>query len=77
MIVCRTPLRCSFLGGGTDFPDFYNRYTGAVISAAIDKYIYVVVKHRFDHKILLHYTKTEAVDSVEEVQHDVSGASFS
>ncbi len=71
MIVCRTPLRCSFLGGGTDFPDFYNRYTGAVISAAIDKYIYVVVKHRFDHKILLHYTKTEAVDSVEEVQHDV------
>jgi len=71
MIISRTPLRVSFLGGGTDFPEFYNEHGGAVLSTAIDKYIYVVVQKRFDEKIVLHYTKTETIDSVEEIQHDI------
>ena len=71
MIISRTPLRVSFLGGGTDFPEFYNEHGGAVLSTAIDKYIYVVVKKRFDEKIVLHYTKTETLDNVEEIQHDI------
>lgn len=71
MIISRTPLRVSFIGGGTDFPDFYEKYNGAVISSAIDKYVYVIAKRRFDDKIVLHYTRTETVDSFEDVQHDL------
>jgi len=71
LIISRTPLRVSFLGGGTDFPEFYNEHGGAVLSSAIDKYIYVVVKKRFDDKIVLHYTQTETLDSVDDIQHDI------
>ena len=48
MIVVRTPLRISFVGGGSDFPDYYRAHGGAVLSTAIDKYVYVIVKERFD-----------------------------
>ena len=40
MILCKTPLRISFLGGGTDFPEYYRKHGGAVIGAAIDKFLY-------------------------------------
>ncbi len=70
MIVTRTPLRVSFMGGGSDFPDFYLKHGGAVISSAIDKFVYVIVKRRFDDKIVLHYTRTETVDKVDEIKHD-------
>lgn len=72
MIITRTPLRISFAGGGTDFRDFYERDYGAVVSTAIDKYIYVVVKERFDDKIRIGYTQTEMVDSVDEIQHELA-----
>ncbi len=68
MIVSQTPLRISFLGGGTDFPDFYRPEGGCVVSSAIDKYIYVIIKQRFDEKIRVGYTRTEMVDSLDEVQ---------
>ena len=71
MIVVQTPLRVSFLGGGTDFSDFYLREEGCVLSTAIDKYIFVIIKRRFDAKIRLGYTRTEWVDSVDEVQHEL------
>ncbi len=71
MIVARTPLRVSFLGGGRDFPDYYLKYGGQVLAMTIDKYIYVVVKKRFDSRIVLHYTKTEVVDSVDDLKHDL------
>jgi|TARA_Y100000310_G_C20562858_1_gene753931 D-glycero-alpha-D-manno-heptose-7-phosphate kinase len=71
MIISKTPLRISFLGGGTDFPGFYNENNGAVISSAVDKFIYVIVKPRFDDKVVLHYTKTETVDTPEELQHEI------
>ncbi len=72
MIITQTPLRISFAGGGTDFRDFYERDYGAVVSTAIDKYIFVVVKERFDDKIRVGYTRTEMVDAVGEIQHELA-----
>ncbi len=71
MIITQTPLRISFLGGGTDFPDFYLREGGCVVSSTIDKYIYVIIKQRFDEKIRVGYTRTEMVDRLDDVQHEL------
>jgi D-glycero-alpha-D-manno-heptose-7-phosphate kinase len=71
MIISQTPLRISFAGGGTDFSGFYTREEGCVVSSAIDKYIYVVVKERFDDKIRVGYSRTEMVDSVDEIEHEL------
>lgn len=71
MIITQTPLRISFAGGGTDFPDFYKLDGGCVISSAIDKYIYVVIKERFDNKIRVGYSKTEMVDSIDNIEHEL------
>ncbi|WP_276353604.1 hypothetical protein [Cohnella caldifontis] len=71
MIISKTPLRISFVGGGTDLEAFYGKHGGAVVSTAIDKYIYVIIKKRFDRKIRVAYTRTEIVDSVDEIEHDL------
>ncbi|MFN3331506.1 MAG: GHMP kinase [Caldilinea sp.] len=71
MIISQTPLRISFLGGGTDFRDFYAQEPGMVLSSAIDKYIFVTIKERFDDKIRVGYTRTELVDSIDEVEHEL------
>lgn len=71
MIVVQTPLRVSFLGGGTDFEDFYLKYGGAVLSTAIDKYIFVIVKERFDDMICVNYSKRERVKRVSELRHEL------
>lgn len=71
MIITQTPLRVSFLGGGTDLPDFYRRDGGAVLSSAIDKYVFVIVKERFDDKIYVNYSRKEIVDSIDELQHEL------
>ena len=71
MIITQTPLRVSFFGGGTDFPDFYNKYGGCVLSTAINKYVYVIVKPRFDNNIRVTYTKAELVKNVNDVKHDI------
>lgn len=69
MIISRTPLRMSFVGGGSDFPAFYRRHGGAVISTAIDKYVYVNVNKKFDNGIRVAYSKTEEVSSVDQIEH--------
>jgi D-glycero-alpha-D-manno-heptose-7-phosphate kinase len=71
MIIVQTPLRVSFFGGGTDFPPFYLTEGGAVLSSAIDKYIFVAIKKRFDKKIRVGYTRTEMVDDVDQIEHDL------
>lgn len=71
MIITQTPLRVSFAGGGTDFPDYYRNQGGLVLNSTIDKYIYVMVKKRFDDKIVAHYSKLERVDSPDELKHDL------
>jgi len=71
MIITKTPLRISFVGGGSDLRDFYHISDGKVISSAIDKYVYVIVKERFDDKVYLNYSRKEIVNSVDEVEHDL------
>jgi D-glycero-alpha-D-manno-heptose-7-phosphate kinase len=69
MIIVQTPLRVSLFGGGTDFPSYYEEHGGCVLTAAIDKYIFVTIKNRFDDKLRVGYTRTEMVDTVHEIQH--------
>jgi D-glycero-alpha-D-manno-heptose-7-phosphate kinase len=71
LIIVQTPLRISFFGGGTDFPSFFMEEGGCVLSSAIDKYIFVTVKERFDTKLRIGYTQTEMVDSIEHIQHEL------
>ncbi len=72
MIITQTPLRISFAGGGTDFKGYYEKSGGAVLSSAIDKYIYVIIKERFDKKIRIGYSRTEMVDAVAEIEHELA-----
>ena len=70
LIITKTPLRITFVGGGTDIPSFYREHgPGAVISAAINKYIYIIVNKKFDGKIRISYSVTEIVDTVDEIKH--------
>jgi D-glycero-alpha-D-manno-heptose-7-phosphate kinase len=71
MIISRTPLRISFIGGGTDLPAFYRREPGMVVSTAINKYVYITVNQKFDHRIRASYSVTEIVDSVDQVRHEL------
>jgi len=71
LIVVQTPLRVSFLGGGTDFEDFYSNYGGAVLSTAIDKCVFVIVKERFDDAVYVNYSKKEIVDDFAQLEHDL------
>jgi len=71
VIIVRTPLRLSFVGGGSDIPAFYKRSEGRVVSCAMDKYVYVIVKSRFDDKIYINYSQKECVDRVSEIRHDL------
>lgn len=72
MIIVQTPLRISLFGGGTDFREFFETEGGCVLSSAIDKYIFVVIKARFDDKIRVGYTQTEMVDHPHQVQHELA-----
>lgn len=69
MIISRTPLRMSFVGGGSDLPVFYRKSGGAVVSTAIDRYVYVTVNQKFDEKIRVSYSRTEEAKSVEKIKH--------
>jgi D-glycero-alpha-D-manno-heptose-7-phosphate kinase len=71
VIISRTPLRISFAGGGSDLAAFYRHEPGAVVSTAIDKYIYINVNRKFDGKIRASYAVTEIVDSLGELRHEL------
>jgi D-glycero-alpha-D-manno-heptose-7-phosphate kinase len=71
MIITETPLRISFAGGGTDLAAYYAEREGYVVSSAIDKFAYVIVKERFDDQIYLNYMKKEIRASVGEVEHEL------
>ena len=71
MIITQTPLRIGLLGGGTDLPDYYREHGGRVLNCAIDKYIYVIVKQRFDDDIYVNYSKKEIVSRVEDLEHEL------
>ncbi|MBK9213037.1 MAG: kinase [Saprospiraceae bacterium] len=72
MIISKTPLRISFFGGGTDYPDFFQKHGGAVLSTTVDKYVYITVNKMsqitdFPYKVT--YSKTEKCHSIDEIQH--------
>ena len=71
MIVSKTPLRMSFVGGGSDLPAYYNYDEGAVLSTTIDKYMYIIVNSKFDGNIRLSYSITEDVDNVDKIIHPI------
>jgi D-glycero-alpha-D-manno-heptose-7-phosphate kinase len=71
MIIVQTPLRISLFGGGTDFPDFFNNEGGCVLSSAINKYIFVIVKERFDDMLRIGYTRTEIVHDIDSISHEL------
>ncbi len=74
MIICRTPFRISFFGGGTDYPAWYRVHGGAVLASTIDKYCYLTCRYLppfFEHRIRLVYRKIETCRSVDEIEHPV------
>lgn len=73
MIIARAPLRVSFAGGGSDLPAYWLRSSepGLVVSAAIQKYVYVILNKKFDEGIRVSYSHTENVRHVSELKHDI------
>lgn len=71
MIISQTPLRMSFVGGGSDLPSFYRKYGGAVVSTTINKYIYINVNKKFDNLIRASYSVTEFADRPEKLKHEL------
>ena len=71
MIITRSPLRISLGGGGTDLPSYYADYSGFVIAAAIDRYVYVTLHHTFTGQLILKYSKMERPESIDQVQHPI------
>jgi D-glycero-alpha-D-manno-heptose-7-phosphate kinase len=71
MIISRTPLRISFVGGGSDLPAFSAREAGAVVSTTISRYIYITVNPKFDRRIRASYSQTETVDHVDDLKHEL------
>lgn len=72
MVITQAPFRISFFGGGTDFPEFFKRNGGKVISTSIDKYCYVHVRNLppfFEHKYEITYSRKECVRTIPEIQH--------
>jgi len=77
MIISRTPFRMSFVGGGSDLPTFYRQQHGAVLTTAIDKYVYVTINKKFDDGIRIAYSKNEEVETVEQIEHRLVRAAMS
>jgi D-glycero-alpha-D-manno-heptose-7-phosphate kinase len=72
MIICRTPFRISFFGGGTDYPEWYKSYEGRVISTTINKYSYINCRYLppfFDYKYRIRYFKREETKKINEIKH--------
>lgn len=71
MIITRTPLRISIGGGGTDLPSYYRKFGGFVISAAIDKYVYIALNKTFTPGFLLKYSEIERCAAVDDIRHPI------
>lgn len=72
MIICRTPLRISFFGGGTDYPVWYREHGGKVLSTSINKYSFITLRYLppfFDYKYRIRYYKREEVNHLDEIKH--------
>ena len=75
MIISKTPFRASFFGGGTDFPEFFEKKDSIVIGSAIDKYLYLFqnkfFSQLFNHNLRLFYKKNEFINNIKDIKHKV------
>jgi D-glycero-alpha-D-manno-heptose-7-phosphate kinase len=71
MLITRTPLRVSIGGGGTDLPSFYERHGGFVISAAIQKHVYIAVNETFTDDYFIKYSQMERVAAIAQIEHSI------
>ncbi|MBI2914245.1 MAG: galactokinase [Chloroflexi bacterium] len=71
MIVTRTPFRVPLGGGGTDLPSYYSRHGGFIVSAAINRYVYIMLNRRFEDSIRVSYSQTEIADCADQVEHPI------
>lgn len=71
MIITRTPFRITLGGGGTDLPSYYEKYGGFLVSAAVNGYMYILVNRRFESNYQIKYSKTETVDTIDEIVHPI------
>ena len=71
MIITRSPLRISLGGGGTDLPSYYQKHTGFLIVAAIDKYVYLALHKTFVQELIIKYSKIERVSSIADIEHPI------
>ena len=79
MIISRTPLRISFFGGGTDLRSYYSKRPGRVISAGIDKYLYVVLREQVgfvEHRYRINWSQVEFCREIDEIQHPIVREAF-
>src|SRR5436853_6290848 len=71
MIITRSPLRISLGGGGTDLPSYYQKHSGFLIAAAIDKYVCITLHQTFVPELIVKYSKLERVASADDLQHPI------
>jgi D-glycero-alpha-D-manno-heptose-7-phosphate kinase len=74
MIITKTPYRISFFGGGSDYPEWYNKYSGAVLSTAINKHIYItcrILPNFFEHKYRIVWSKIENIQNIKNINHPI------
>lgn len=76
MIMTKTPMRLSFVGGGSDLPAYYRVHGGAVVSSSINKYVYICVNKRFDDSVRVSYSRTEEVAASTDVVHPLVRAAL-
>ncbi|HLH78189.1 MAG TPA: hypothetical protein VKV28_15400 [Candidatus Binataceae bacterium] len=76
MVISKTPCRISLAGGGSDMAAFYEQEQGAVVTATIDKYIYVLVNAKFDRRIRIGYSRTEEVERIDQIEHPIARESL-
>ena len=71
MIICRSPLRISLGGGGTDLASYYREHGGFLVAAAIDKYVYITLHQTFGNELIVKYSQLERVTSAADIQHPI------
>jgi D-glycero-alpha-D-manno-heptose-7-phosphate kinase len=76
MIITRSPLRITLGGGGTDLPSYYRKHTGFLISAAIDKYVYITIHKTLVEELLIKYSRLERVSNVDNIEHPIIREAF-
>ena len=76
MIITRTPLRISIGGGGTDLPSYYEKFGGFVISAAINRYVYLALHRTFRNNYIIKYSAMETVDNAADIKHPIVREAF-